>query len=436
MSLAELVEKAKNTAKNNAEKVKKAAEKLAGNSKKAAGKHLKNITGADILGIDDEKKKKKIEALEKKNIAAAKAIKTPTYEKIKAENVEYTGDVDYSAPEFTSQQDSGMAGVSTDPRLKEAQMSALASLQGISANGGMTAEDRANLARSQTQAAQADRGRREAILQNANARGMGGSGMELLAQLDSSQAATDRQAQEGLDINGMAQKRALESMMQGGQLAGDMRNQDFGEQSDKARAQDAINQFNTGNKNTMNTHVADQSFGANQANRDSRQGLAMQNAGMNNQAQVMNKIDIPSKQYANSMAKHQAVSGANTSYKGFQRDDLDADQRQRQGWINMGTQAAAAASDETLKKDIKPVKEVDIEEFLGSFSPKSYRYKDSSEGEGKFTGFMAQDIAETKLGKEMIAPDAEGNLRYDPRKLQGIELAAIKFLADKIKDKK
>jgi hypothetical protein len=143
-------------------------------------------------------------------------------------------------------------GISTDPRLQEAQMAALNSLQDIANNGGMTAMDKANLSRVQMQTAQADRGRREAILQNMNARGMGGSGAELLAQLQSSQGATDRQAQEGLDIAGMAQLRALDAMARGGSLAGDIRGQDFGEQEAIARARDAINTFNVGQTNHGN----------------------------------------------------------------------------------------------------------------------------------------------------------------------------------------
>jgi hypothetical protein len=47
---------------------------------------------------------------------------------------------------------------------------------------------------------------------------------------------------------------------------------------------------------------------------------------------------------------------------------------------------------------------------------------------------MAQDVKDTKLGKDLISEDESGLLKYDSQKLQGIQLAAIKFLADKIKD--
>lgn len=143
--------------------------------------------------------------------------------------------------------DTSFKDISIDPRLKDSQYSALAALDEIVKGGGLNAQDRAALSRIQGEAAQADRGRREAILQNLGARGMSGSGMELLSQLQSSQAATDRESQAGLDIAGMAQQRALDAIMQQGNLAGGMRSQDFGEQAKLAEARDIIARFNTGN---------------------------------------------------------------------------------------------------------------------------------------------------------------------------------------------
>lgn len=148
--------------------------------------------------------------------------------------------------------------ISEDPRLKDSQMRSLETLERIGSEGGLLAADKALLAKTQRDAASQDRGRREAILQNAAARGMGGTGNALLAQLDSSQAATERSNQAGLDIAGMAQDRALNAILQAGSLGGDIRGQEYGMSADRARAQDAINQFNTGQKNSMgqfNTNI-------------------------------------------------------------------------------------------------------------------------------------------------------------------------------------
>jgi len=138
--------------------------------------------------------------------------------------------------------------ISTDPRLREAQLNALASLEKIGNSNGLLDADKALLAKTQRDAAMQDRGRREAILQNNAARGMAGTGNELLAQLSSSQAATDRSNQAGLDIAGMAQQRALDSIAKAGSLGGSIRGQDYDEQAKRAAAQDAINQFNAGQR--------------------------------------------------------------------------------------------------------------------------------------------------------------------------------------------
>jgi hypothetical protein len=135
---------------------------------------------------------------------------------------------------------SAMGGISTNPTLRKQQMDALAGLTDISDSGGMTAMDKANLARIQNEENTAARGQREAIIQNANARGMGGSGLELLSQMQNQQDSATRASQRDLDVAGMAQQRALEALMQGGQLAGQIEAQDFGQKAQVAGAEDAI----------------------------------------------------------------------------------------------------------------------------------------------------------------------------------------------------
>lgn len=141
---------------------------------------------------------------------------------------------------------SAMEGVSTDPALKAAQMAALKRMQEVSEKG-YTVEEEAAIGRMRRDNAQADRGRREAILQNRAARGMGGSGDELAAALSSSQAANEGDNAAALNTAAMAQRRALAAMQESGNMAGRMRGQEFTEKSDIARARDAVNQFNTQN---------------------------------------------------------------------------------------------------------------------------------------------------------------------------------------------
>lgn len=141
---------------------------------------------------------------------------------------------------------SAMEGVSTDPAMRAAQLKALQRLQEVG-DKGYTIEEEAAMNRMQSQNAQADRSRREAIQQNMQARGMADSGASLAAQLASNQAANQDNSQQSQDIAANAQRRALQAMAQSGQMAGQMRQQEFGEKSDIAKSRDAVNHFNTAN---------------------------------------------------------------------------------------------------------------------------------------------------------------------------------------------
>lgn len=219
--------------------------------------------------------------------------------------------------------------VSTDPRLRNQQYQSLDALDEIIQGGGLTAADQAALNRIQTDTAQADRGRREAILQNMQSRGMGGSGMELLAQLQSSQAATDRQNQSGLDVAGMAQQRVLDAIMQSGQLAGGMRGQDFGEQAQLAQARDAISQFNAQNANAnslANANIANQmglanagnQFAAGQYNRNTALDAQKANAANSLGAQQFNAQTANAASLTNQQRK-QDLANANVDLRNQQQ---------------------------------------------------------------------------------------------------------------------
>ncbi len=151
---------------------------------------------------------------------------------------------------FTPQmaQDSLMGNIETDSRLSDAQYAALDQLGELS-QGGLNLQDKADLADIQNSVARQDAGRQAAIMQGMAERGMGGAGMELAQRLQSQSAGADRAAGDSRAVAAQAQQRALDAIMRRGQLGGDMRAQQFGEDSAKARAQDAMNLYNTGQLN-------------------------------------------------------------------------------------------------------------------------------------------------------------------------------------------
>jgi len=184
--------------------------------------------------------------------------------------------------------------VSTDPRLRQAQMNALSQLEGV-AQSGLTVGDRGDLQRIQGEAAAAEKGQRDAILQNAQSRGVAGSGMELASQMMAQQQGANRASQQGFDVAKQAQARALEAMLQSGNLGGQIRTQDFGEQSKLAEARDAISRFNTQNKQAVNMANVDARNAAQLRNVNMAQDVANRGQDTQNQERLYNAGNVKDK---------------------------------------------------------------------------------------------------------------------------------------------
>lgn len=202
---------------------------------------------------------------------------------------------------------SEMSGISTDPKYKQAQMDALLGLQDVS-DGGLTNSDMATLNRIKSEEDSAAKGQRDAIIQNAEMRGLGGSGLELMAQLQNQQDSATRKSQRDMDVAGAAQKRALDALIQAGQLGGQMQSQDFNEQSQIAQANDAISKFNAQNKQAVNMANVQANNVAQATNLQNKQNIANQNVTQNNQQQMYNK-NLLQQNYENQLKKRQGQAG-------------------------------------------------------------------------------------------------------------------------------
>jgi hypothetical protein len=177
------------------------------------------------------------------------------------------------------QQQTAMAGITIPSELLSAQQGALSKLKQIADEGGLTAVDRARLFDAKNEMATASRGAQEAIMQNAQQRGVGGSGMEMANRMLAQQAAATRGSAAGVNVAAEAQKRALEAIQQQGTMATGMRTQGFNEDARKAEATDSINRFNVGLTNqTQAANVASRNA-AQAANLAERQRVADFNIG-------------------------------------------------------------------------------------------------------------------------------------------------------------
>jgi len=241
---------------------------------------------------------------------------------------------------------SAMQGVSTDPRLAAAQMQALSTMQQIGA-GGLRPQDQAALAQIRSQSQTQGRAADQAIMQNMQARGQGGQGAELAQRLASAQAGANSAAQQGLSVGAQANQAALQALMNSGQLGSQMQNQQFGEASAKAQAQDLISRYNAMNQQQVgNTNVGYQNQ-AQMSNLANQQAVMNANTGLANQQQMYNS-NLYQQQYANQLAKAQAAAGASNQAAGALQNNAAATQQMWSGIgqaanQGMGTAATAGA---------------------------------------------------------------------------------------------
>jgi hypothetical protein len=313
---------------------------------------------------------------------------------------------------------SNLEDIALDPQFKQAQINALNKLQEIG-EGGFTLQDKANLERIKNELAAAERGQREAILQNAQARGVSGSGLELAQQMLAQQQASNRAAQQGLDVASMAQQRALQAILQGGQLGGQIRGQDFEEQARVAAAKDAIAQFNAQNQQQVNLANSAARQQANMYNLGLKQDVANANTNIRNQQQFYNK-GLYQQDFEN---RYRKAGGVASGYSNLA--SLNASQAQNRlnftGGLIESASKASAASDRNVKKEIQ---EFDSSKFLDEITGYKYKYKKPElHGEGEQVGVIAQDLQ--KVAPQAVVKDKDGTLMINYNKLGGPILAIL-----------
>jgi hypothetical protein len=138
-----------------------------------------------------------------------------------------------------------LADTQADPMAVEAQRRALQSMGDIYDQGGYTSAEREQIRMAEQQAASAEQAQREAVMQQAQMRGMGNSGAGLAGALAAQQGGANRSADWASQISIAGQQRALQALQNYGQQAGQMRSQSFGEDQTRRGALDHWNQSNT-----------------------------------------------------------------------------------------------------------------------------------------------------------------------------------------------
>lgn len=273
-------------------------------------------------------------------------VPTPDEQRIQLQRESSVGEYNPQLEALYQQGPSAANDISTDPRLKQAQLQALSSLQGISDSGGMTLQDQANEAKLIATANQNEAANRGAIQQSMATRGMSGSGFELAAQLANQQGAATRAATNQTDIAAQAQQRALAAIQAQGTLGSNIQAQDFNQQAQVANANDIISKFNTSNSQAVaGTNTATQND-AQKANLNNNQAIANTNTGFANQQEQFNK-NLTQTQFNNQITRANGVSSATSGAAAG--NDASAN-RTQQTWAGVGQGVGEAFAANGQKK--------------------------------------------------------------------------------------
>lgn len=166
------------------------------------------------------------------------------------------GPYDAAQAQTVDQGTNAFNNINLNPAAQAAESSALGQLQGIAANNGITPQTAAQLAQIRAQGNANEKGQRDAIMQSAASRGVGGSQMALASALANEQGAADRNAAGGYQAAADAANRAQNAIGTGANLAGTIYSQQYGAAQNQANAQNAINNFNAAAKNAASAQNA------------------------------------------------------------------------------------------------------------------------------------------------------------------------------------
>ena len=202
------------------------------------------------------------------------------------------------------------------PELAGAQREALEALAEVG-EAGLTPAERAERRAMIREIGAQQQAQQQAILQQAQARGMGGSGAELIAQLQASQAGAERMQRAGEAQQQAAERRALEAIGARAGLAGQVRGQEFQEFGAKASAADRIAEFNRR-----------QRAEAQLRNLQRRQAAEEARIAAQNLQERYNK-ELLQQRYQNELARAQAIAGARTGGTGGMAQMIAAGGQQR-----------------------------------------------------------------------------------------------------------
>lgn len=257
-------------------------------------------------------------------IAAAYNIPLPDIEKMRLnlEQQQVAGTLNPNLEQNINLGDTALSNIQLDPEQNQMLVSALRKMSDVSQQG-LPEVDRAQINSLLNQTAQQNQAQQKSILENRAARGMGGSGNELAAQLAASQGGANAASQNALQVGALAAQRKLDATSNLANMVNTAQNADYQRQANLQGQRDAIAQFNAQqNTGTQQRNVAAQNL-AQQMNLGNAQNISNTNTDTRNQQQQYNK-QLEQQNFNNAMQRAGGITSSRSAAMAGHQGQADA----------------------------------------------------------------------------------------------------------------
>ena len=262
------------------------------------------------MGADD---RAAAEAAQEEALARMMGVSVPQLQELKLKEYGTTQIYTPEEEQAIALGKSQVGQIEIDPYYKDVQMAGLRKLQEDIDAAGLSPETQANLNIARREESRMTRGKEASILENMQARGMGGGPAELAARMAAAQAGSERMAQAADREAVMGKQIKMQALAQAAQQASGMQQSEFGRELAKKQADDAFRQFDVSNQiGVQQRNIAARNRALEDKYRD-EQYVNRANVGLSHEEQK-NAQDIAQRQYGMNLGLSQAQAGAKKDY--------------------------------------------------------------------------------------------------------------------------
>lgn len=260
----------------------------------------------------------------KKALGAIQGVNVPDIDKMRLalEQYQSTGSLTPNMENASLLGNSNLQNIALDPKYNQYTQSALQKMADVSQNG-LPDVDRAQLQNILNSTAQQNQSNQKAILENRAARGMGGSGDELAAQLSSQQSGANTASNQALQLAALAAQRKMDATGQLGSMVQTAQNSDYQRQAQLQAQKDAIAQFNAQQQQGVTQRNTTNQNEAQRLNLANQQDISNQNTALRNQQQQYNK-GLEQTNYNNQMQRATGVAQGFNNMAGMNNANANA----------------------------------------------------------------------------------------------------------------